>query len=216
MDVKLSDGLGASLVLNGSPYGGASGLAGEIGHTQVSGDAGPWCRCGNRGCHETLVSASFVHDLLRDHPMSVQDGAFPLRDAADHPAIARFVTEAGRTLGRALADVCNRLNPSGIVLGGQLGTADAPLVDGVREAIQRYSQPSTAEGVHVKEHHARASLRAHGGGGGRHPRGGLPRRRGWRRRARARPEPSGRPGLTDVGSAPRRRRAPEDRVMPPT
>jgi predicted NBD/HSP70 family sugar kinase len=137
-------------VLNGSPYGGASGLAGEIGHTQVSGDAGPWCRCGNRGCHETLVSASFVHDLLRDHPMSVQDGAFPLRDAADHPAIARFVTEAGRTLGRALADVCNRLNPSGIVLGGQLGTADAPLVDGVRKAIQRYSQPSTAEGVHVK------------------------------------------------------------------
>ena len=148
--VKLSDGLGASLVLNGSPYGGASGLAGEIGHTQVSGVAGPWCRCGNRGCLETLVSASFVHDLLRDHPMTAADGAFPLRDAADHPAIARFVTEAGRTLGRALADVCNWLNPSGIVLGGELGTAGAPLVDGVRESIQRYSQPSTAEGVHVK------------------------------------------------------------------
>lgn len=42
------------------------------------------------------------------------------------------------------------LNPSGIILGGELGTAGAPLVDGVRESIVRYAQPSTAEAVHVK------------------------------------------------------------------
>lgn len=148
--IKLSDGLGASLVLDGSPYGGSSGLAGEIGHTQMSGIQGPWCRCGNRGCLETLVSASFVHDLMRESPLSGGDSVFPLRGAADHPAVARFVTEAGRTLGRALADVCNWLNPSGIILGGELGTAGAPLVDGVRESIVRYAQPSTAEAVHVK------------------------------------------------------------------
>lgn len=148
--VKLSDGLGASLVFNGSPYGGSTGLAGEIGHTQVSGVEGPWCRCGNRGCLETLVSASFVHDLLRDSHLPAGDSAFPLREAVNHPAVSRFITESGRTLGRALADACNWLNPSGIILGGELGTAGAPLVDGVRESIVRYAQPSTADAVQIR------------------------------------------------------------------
>ena len=65
----------------------------------MSGIQGPWCRCGNRGCLETLVSASFVHDLMRESPLSGGDSVFLLRDAADHPAVARFVTEAGRTPG---------------------------------------------------------------------------------------------------------------------
>ena len=74
----------------------------------------------------------------------------PLRDAAEHPAIARFVAETGRTVGRVLADLCNWLNPRGIILGGELSTVGSPLADGVRESIRRYAQPSSAAAVEVR------------------------------------------------------------------
>ena len=88
----------------------------------------------------------------------VEDPAFPLREAVAHPPVARFVGEAGRSLGRVLADVCNWLNPSGIILGGELGTAGERLADGVRESIARYAQPSSVESLQVKS--AQLGMRA--------------------------------------------------------
>jgi predicted NBD/HSP70 family sugar kinase len=79
-----------------------------------------------------------------------RDEIFPLAEVARHPVIGRFIAEAGRTLGRVLADVTNCLNPGLIVLGGELGTAGEPLADGVRESINRYAQPAVASAVEVK------------------------------------------------------------------
>lgn len=42
------------------------------------------------------------------------------------------------------------LNPAGIILGGELGTAGQPLVDGARESINRYAQPAMAEAVEIR------------------------------------------------------------------
>jgi predicted NBD/HSP70 family sugar kinase len=147
--VKLGDGVGASLILQGLPYPGVDGLAGEVGHTQVS-DQGDWCRCGNRGCLETVASSTFVHSLMADAGLTPHDDAFPLRDAAEHPAVARFVEESGRTVGRVLADLCNWLNPRRIIIGGELSTVGSPLAEGVRESIRRYTQPAIAQSVEVR------------------------------------------------------------------
>jgi predicted NBD/HSP70 family sugar kinase len=62
-----------------------------------------------------------------------------------HPAARRVVVEAGRTLGRALADVCNLLDPERVVLGGELTAFGTPFVDGVAESIRRYGQPAIGE-----------------------------------------------------------------------
>ncbi|WP_151526928.1 ROK family transcriptional regulator [Serinicoccus kebangsaanensis] len=150
--LRLDEGLGAGLILDGVPYSGSRGLAGEVGHTQLS-DQGTWCRCGNRGCLETVVSSAFVRQLLGQSRIAVGEGPHPFAEVASHPPVARYLSETGRTLGRVLADLCNWLNPRGIVLGGELGTASAPLVDGVREAIDRYAQTSTAETVEVRSAH---------------------------------------------------------------
>ena len=148
--VKASEGIGAGLVLGGAVYHGATGAAGEIGHTRL-GEQGAWCRCGNRGCLETVVSSTLVRQLMSELgiPRGTDD-TFPLADAAKHPVTGRFIAEAGRTLGRVLADLCNCLNPGLIVLGGELGTAGEPLADGVRESINRFAQPGTAAAVEVK------------------------------------------------------------------
>ena len=48
-----------------TPYVGAGGTAGELGHTVVD-PGGPICRCGNRGCLETYAGAPAILGSLRD------------------------------------------------------------------------------------------------------------------------------------------------------
>jgi predicted NBD/HSP70 family sugar kinase len=62
----------------------------------------------------------------------------------------RVVNDAGRAVGRAVADLCNYLNPAAIVVGGELSLAGDALLDGVREAIERYSLPGAAQAAAVK------------------------------------------------------------------
>ncbi|MEV6208055.1 ROK family transcriptional regulator [Kitasatospora sp. NPDC051914] len=151
--VKASHGVGSGLVLGGQVYRGALGLAGEIGHIQLPG-ATNWCRCGNRGCLETVVSVQEVRRRLT-HVLAITDrGAVsaeipPLAELGARPAAARVITDAGRTLGRVLADLVNCLNPAAIIIGGELGQAGAPLVAGVRESVDRYAQPAVAEAVEI-------------------------------------------------------------------
>ena len=149
--IKASHGIGAGLVLNGDTYHGSIGIAGEIGHTQLAG-ADSWCRCGNRGCLETVVSITEVLRQLehvRVQSTSVGEG-LSLNPLTGDPVAARVITEAGRTLGAVLADLCNCLNPAAIILGGELGTAGAPFVAGVRESVDRYAQPAIAQAVDVR------------------------------------------------------------------
>ena len=69
-------------------------------------------------------------------------------DAAGDPAVRRVLSDAGRTVGRALADLANSLNPELVVVGGSLGPS-ASLIDGIRASIDRYAQPDTAAVVRV-------------------------------------------------------------------
>lgn len=151
--VKASHGIGASILLGGRTYRGSVGIAGEIGHTQIAG-ATNWCRCGSRGCLETVVSISSVrqqlaHVLTTGGAVMSESDVPPLTELAGNSAAARVITDAGRTVGRVLADVVNCLNPAAIVLGGELGAAGAPFVAGVRESIDRYAQPASAHAVTV-------------------------------------------------------------------
>jgi predicted NBD/HSP70 family sugar kinase/biotin operon repressor len=146
--VKLASGVGAGLVLGGRLYRGGSGIAGEIGHVQVS-EHGRVCRCGNRGCLETEVSVPRLLEHVQpthDEPLGVED--LLTLEAAGDTGVRRVLGDAGRTVGRALADLCNNLNPTMLVIGGPLGSATS-LIDGVRESVDRYAQPNTAAAVRV-------------------------------------------------------------------
>ncbi|MEC3993185.1 ROK family transcriptional regulator [Actinacidiphila sp. DG2A-62] len=151
--VKASHGIGAGIVIGGRPYRGATGIAGEIGHTQLP-DAVNWCRCGSRGCLETVVSITTVRQqlahVLATHQQTLDEHEVPpLSEVADNPAAARVLAEAGRTVGRVLADLVNCLNPSAVVLGGELGAAGEPFAAGIRESVARYAQPASAQAAEV-------------------------------------------------------------------
>jgi predicted NBD/HSP70 family sugar kinase len=147
--VKVSAGVGASLVLDREVHHGATGLAGEIGHIRLSERGGLPCRCGNRGCLETVLSTNVMEARFRELVSPATDPVFPLRDHTADPAIATYVREAGRTLGRALADLSNWVNPQGVVIGGVFGTAGPAAADAVRDGMARFAAPIQGAGVEV-------------------------------------------------------------------
>lgn len=145
--VKASHGIGASLVLNGRIYLGADGLAGEIGHTPLVGHF-DLCRCGNRGCLESVVSIPMLRkQYLHTHPASTSD-IFDPNNPTDSVTL-RIFEESGRMLGNVLAGFCNLLNPTALIVGGELGSTSTAFVDGVEAALRRHAQPAIAANIEV-------------------------------------------------------------------
>jgi glucokinase-like ROK family protein len=147
--VKVSSGIGAGIILGGRLHRGVTGNAGEIGHVEVRPD-GVVCRCGNRGCLETVASGTALLGVLRPvHGDALTLASMLELAAAGDPGTLRVIHDAGRAIGQALADLCNSLNPAAIVVGGDLSAAGTPLLDGIRDAVDRHAQPGAAEAVRV-------------------------------------------------------------------
>jgi glucokinase-like ROK family protein len=147
--IKLSSGVGAGLLLGGRLHEGAGGTAGEIGHTPAQ-QGTAICRCGSRGCLETVASARAIAEQLgasRGEPVTTQE---LLELTADgDPAAARLIAEAGREIGVALAGLCNLINPDCVIIGGDLSAAGELITEPVFESIRRYAIASAAEQVSV-------------------------------------------------------------------
>lgn len=150
--IALGAGVGAALLLNGQLYSGAGGFAGEFGHITVS-EAGPLCSCGNRGCLETMVSASSLIRKARqgltaglsNTLMEIAQGDVEkvsvemLGQAArkgDRFAL-RILTEAGAHIGRGIVGLINLLNPELIVMGAGVASAVGDLILPEIEAVVR-------------------------------------------------------------------------------
>jgi predicted NBD/HSP70 family sugar kinase len=69
--------------------------------------------------------------------------------AAGDLGCRRVLGDGGRAIGRALADLVNVLNPSLIVVGGELSAAGEPLLDGIHESIRLHALPAAAEAASI-------------------------------------------------------------------
>jgi predicted NBD/HSP70 family sugar kinase len=142
--IKASTGIGAGIIIGGNIFHGIRGVAGELGHTSLQAD-GRFCVCGGRGCLETLVGANVLVEQAKVAlgnqrkltPANFED----LVAAAVEGSLTcqRVLYEAARTLGVALGNLCNVLNPNVVVLGGTLGQDKAAqfTLDACREGIAR-------------------------------------------------------------------------------
>ena len=143
--IKISSGIGAGLVLGGRLHRGAHGTAGEIGHDVVD-EAGPFCRCGNRGCLEAVAGGAAITEILsriRHEPVSLAQ-ALDLAEDGDLAA-RRVLAQVGRQIGVALAKLCNLVNPERVVIGGLLARGGDILIDPMRESVRRLAVDSAKE-----------------------------------------------------------------------
>jgi predicted NBD/HSP70 family sugar kinase len=146
--LRLSAGIGAGLIFDGRLFRGAAGAAGELGHVLVD-PAGPICRCGNRGCLETLVSGSALcEQLRRSHGELTVPRLLALAAEGDR-GCRRVVQDAARVVGRVVADLCNTINPDVVVVGGELAAAGELLLDPMRVAIRQHAIPAAVTSVTV-------------------------------------------------------------------
>lgn len=142
--IKVASGVGAGLVIDGRVYRGPGGTAGEIGHITLD-ESGPVCRCGNRGCLETFTAARYVLPLLRPGhgPDLTMERVVQLAREGD-PGCRRVIADVGRHIGSGIANLCNLLNPSRVVLGGDLAEAGELVLAPIRDSVSRYAIPSAA------------------------------------------------------------------------
>ncbi|MFF8828029.1 ROK family protein [Streptomyces sp. NPDC015131] len=147
--IKVASGVGAGLVIDGQIYRGPGGTAGEIGHITLD-ESGPVCRCGNRGCLETFAAARYVLPLLQPGhgPDLTMERVVQLAREGD-PGCRRVIGDVGRHIGSGVANLCNLLNPSRVVLGGDLAEAGELVLGPIRESVSRYAIPSAARQLSV-------------------------------------------------------------------
>ena len=154
MMLTVGTGIGGGIVVNGSLYRGAFGIAAEFGHLRVVPD-GHLCGCGARGCFEQYASGNALlrhaREAINASPeiarnlLSRGDGTVAgvtgqaITDAAregDPVALAAFNT-TGQWLGAGIASLSVLLDPACVVIGGGVIDAGEILLKPTREALER-------------------------------------------------------------------------------
>lgn len=146
--VKVSTGIGAGVVVDGSIYRGIDGGAGDIGHIRLHDCPDALCMCGSYGCLAAVASGRALAGQLADagiRPSSVSGVREHL--AAGQPDAVRLAREAGRRVGEVLVTVVTLLNPGVLMIAGDL--AGTPFVTGVRELLYQRAMPRTTAHLSV-------------------------------------------------------------------
>ena len=156
--VSISDGIAAGVFIGGSLVAGATGYAGEFGHTTILID-GPECVCGNRGCLETLASLPAIREAIRTRvrlgeasglrePITYQG---IIAAARDGDGVARGeIRKASEYLGVGVANLINLFNPSLVIIGGHLAGAGEVVLNGIRKTAQRRAFPLAFGDVQIQ------------------------------------------------------------------
>ena len=164
--VTLGTGVGGGIIADGSLIHGVAGAGGEIGHINVEPEHGFDCTCGNKGCLETVASATGVVRVARllaeayegdsaikasiDNGESVTSkDIFDAAKAGDAFANS-IVDKVSAYLGLAVANISNILNPDSVVIGGGVSAAGEFLRSRVDGYFQRYAFPKVRQSTRIK------------------------------------------------------------------
>jgi glucokinase len=156
--ITVSTGVGGGWILNGQPWRGAGGMAGEIGHTVVDPN-GPMCLCGKRGCVERLASGPYIAQQVKEWLQAESNQGKVLRtlvkdnveditaqlvsqaaEQGDNLA-SQALEQAGWALGVAIGNTANLINPQRFVLGGGVTKAGERFWEVVRRVARETALP---------------------------------------------------------------------------
>jgi glucokinase len=148
--MTLGTGLGGGIVANGKPIEGAFGAGGELGHIVVDLHNGRQCNCGNKGCLETIASATGIvrefKDLRQDLALpSILDkldnvSAKDILDAAqqEDQLALNVVDNVAFYLGYACHIISVTTNPEVILIGGGVSKAGKFLLYKIIDEFNKY------------------------------------------------------------------------------
>ncbi|MBI5965231.1 MAG: ROK family transcriptional regulator [Chloroflexi bacterium] len=143
--VNVIHGIGAGILINGRLFQGDGGGAGEIGHVVVE-ENGELCRCGKRGCLETIASARAVVQQMKMNSLEEVIASFQKGDIKTNTVIEK----AGHYLGTSLANLIGTLNIQKIVLTGDMTRFGSQWLDAVNGSMQTSAFSRMAEGTKLE------------------------------------------------------------------
>lgn len=147
--LQLDQGIGLSVFRNGTYLRGTTDIFGEIGHT-IYRDEGEICKCGNRGCLETVAGVGAIVQNVRENItkglyFKVPDGQAPVTlddiilNAGEGNKLALLVlAEASKAIGDTVANMVNILGITRIVMYGELAKAGELLCQHVATSIRKH------------------------------------------------------------------------------
>ncbi|MEX2505242.1 MAG: ROK family protein [Egicoccus sp.] len=136
LGVHVGTGVGGGIILDGKPFEGGAGGAGEFGHIVVQ-QGGAVCPCGRRGCVEAYAGRramelsaeralsdgipTILFEVMRekDKPRATS-GVFKEAYDRGDPLVADLLDAAIEALGAGIASAVNLLDVDVVVLGGGL------------------------------------------------------------------------------------------------
>ena len=158
-------GVGAGFIMDSNLYRGIGAGAGEIGHMTMISEGGDRCRCGNRGCLETLVSEPVIlkqaAEIAKQNPQGalakrLQQGKtlsieqiFEVARQGDL-AIQAVIDQQARYMGIALANLVNIFNPETIVLGGMFAQGEELFLPLIETTMQERSFANLGQRVQLR------------------------------------------------------------------
>lgn len=142
--ITLGTGVGGGLIINGVPFRGKDGTAGELGHVCVEPQGVP-CGCGGRGCIEQYASATAIVRMAREAGIEASSSFEVFNAATGGSAVAVEVFRVmGSYLGIGISSLINVLNPEMVVLGGGVSAAWELFIGPVKDeiAVRSFRQPA--------------------------------------------------------------------------
>lgn len=136
--ITLGTGIGGGYVYNNQLLTGSHGFLGEVGHIYVSNPHQKKCGCGNKGCVETIASATGINNLALKYYKEELNAKeiFSLFAQNDDIAV-KIVTEVSSYLAELLHTIVLVLDPDIIVIGGGVANAGTLLTDNIRKQYQK-------------------------------------------------------------------------------
>ncbi|WDM21375.1 ROK family transcriptional regulator [Paenibacillus polymyxa] len=137
--ISAGSGIGAGIIIDGKPYQGAWGYAGETGHMTIDWN-GRLCSCGSRGCWELYASEkAYVASTLK-LPAHNTAELLPFAQQGEASTLS-VLDDIGRYLGVGITNIVNSLNPEMLIIGGPLAEARPWLEQSMRDVIDERALP---------------------------------------------------------------------------
>jgi predicted NBD/HSP70 family sugar kinase len=149
--LELGMGIGSTIVHKGEIFYGAGGHAGEIGHTVVETN-GRMCPCGRRGCLETVASIPAIEkEMVRCFKGSELKNFKELYHLAinGNKSARDIINRAGQYIGIATSNLVNILNPSHLIVSGELIQGKNLLFQTIDNTLRKYVIPSFYDSLQI-------------------------------------------------------------------
>lgn len=136
-------GIGCAIFAEGHIHYGENMSSGELGHTVID-EGNALCRCGHRGCLETVASLEVLERRIKKelHLKSINLGKIIELLHEEDTTVKSIVCEIGHHIGLSISNVVNVIHPSHIILDGLLTRLGNIFFNSIDETLKHYTMPS--------------------------------------------------------------------------